>query len=199
MDFKSKSSKQEDRALKMCPEDSRSVSELVQCFKAGSRPKYVFFWGHTKSRGEVNQSCLSQWYSSPFVKDGMLFPTAEHFMMYSKAILFNDEEAASRILSAASPGAAKALGRGVQNFTQDVWISKRFEIVVEASYLKFSQNPEIGEYLRSTTKRVLVEASPKDKIWGIGLSRDANGADDPCHWKGLNLLGFALMEARSSL
>lgn len=120
----------------MQPQDTRNVSELIEVVARGSRPKYVFFWGHKPPReGAVDQSCLRQWYAAPFTHDGLRFPTAEHFMMHAKALLFSDAEAAAAVLKAAIPGAAKAIGRSVRGFRQDVWQERRFAIVMEAARL----------------------------------------------------------------
>lgn len=180
--------------------EARTVADLVACHQAGARIKYVFFWGHTPARdGSINHSCFSQWYAAPFEADGHRFATAEHYMMFHKAMLFADQSVAEQVLAAASPGAAKALGRAVRGFDQAVWDAEGFAIVTEASYQKFSQHPELGAYLCATQQRVLVEASPKDAIWGIGLAADAEGVEDPTTWQGQNLLGFALMAARQRL
>ncbi len=120
-------------------------------------------------------------------------------MMAEKARLFGDIETLGKIIHAPNPGAAKAFGREVRGFKQDVWNDKRFEIVVAANMAKFSQNEQLKTFLLSTNERVLVEASPVDKIWGIGLAEDAENIENPLTWKGLNLLGFALMEVRSQL
>ncbi len=97
---------------------------------------------------------------------------------------------------AKSPGEAKAIGRRVKNFCQSTWEAHRFDIVVTASAAKFGQSDDLRAYLLGTKQRVLVEASPRDKIWGIGLAADDEHAENPYKWKGLNLLGFALMQAR---
>lgn len=119
-------------------------------------------------------------------------------MMVQKAILFDANDIAKEILATDDPGHAKALGRQVPNFKSDVWDEKKFSIVVEANEKKFGQNPELKDYLISTGKRILVEASPNDNVWGIGLTEDHPDASDPARWKGENLLGFALMNVRDS-
>jgi len=125
--------------------------------------------------------------------------TAEHHMMYQKAVLFGDSDAAERLLSASNPGEAKAIGREVLGFDQAKWDEHRFEIVVLANVAKFSSDPKLKEFLLYTGDRVLVEASPVDKIWGIGLAEDNPACENPHQWKGTNLLGFALMEVRDQL
>jgi ribA/ribD-fused uncharacterized protein len=131
--------------------------------------------------------------------DGIAYATAEHWMMAGKARLFGDEEAAARVVAARSPGEAKKLGRQVRGFREDVWVRHRAALVVEGNVAKFGQEPGLGGFLLGTGSRVLVEASPLDRIWGIGLAADDERAADPEQWRGLNLLGFALMEARERL
>jgi ribA/ribD-fused uncharacterized protein len=87
----------------------------------------------------------------------------------------------------------------VRGFDADRWDAARWEIVVRGNLAKFRQNPELGAFLANTGDRVLVEASPVDRIWGIGLAEDDARAQDPERWRGINLLGFALMEARARL
>ncbi|MEM6581626.1 MAG: NADAR family protein [Pseudomonadota bacterium] len=171
---------------------------LAQHVNEGNRVKYVFFWGH-KKHSVVSKSCFSQWYDSPFEAEGNRFLTAEHYMMYRKAILFSDAEAASRLLKASNPGEAKSIGREVRTFDQATWEASRYRIVVEGNLQKFRCHADLGEFLINTGSRVLVEASPTDRIWGIGLSEDQPEAQNPNLWRGLNLLGFALMEVRHEL
>ncbi len=120
-------------------------------------------------------------------------------MMAEKARLFGDSEIREKILRSGSPGAAKQLGREVRGFDQDIWERERFDIVVKGNVQKFSQNQELGKFLIDTKKRILVEASPVDRIWGIGLDATSEFANVPSKWRGLNLLGFALMEVRDYL
>lgn len=170
---------------------------LIDNFEKGKRTKYLFFWGHQKSKsGELTSSCFSQWWTSPFIVEKVKFNTAEHWMMAQKALLFVDKEIYDKIIIAKSPAEAKALGRQVRNFDETTWNHKRFEIVVRGSLEKFTQHKDLKEFLLNTKERVLVEASPIDRIWGIGLKADSDKAENPKRWNGLNLLGFALMEVR---
>jgi ribA/ribD-fused uncharacterized protein len=176
------------------------MKSLLAAVRRGRRPKYLFFWGHgASSSGVIERECLSQWWLAPFVVDSKLYPTAEHFMMAAKARLFGDVETCERILQSPSPDVAKRLGREVRGFDEKIWVETRFRIVVTGSTAKFRQNPKLRDFLLATKDRVLVEASPLDRIWGIGLSSDDSKADNPELWRGLNLLGFALMEARRAL
>lgn len=178
----------------------RNKAALIASIGRGLRPKYVFFWGHTPAHpGSIDKSCFSQWFGAPFTVDGDHYPTAEHFMMAEKARLFDDEATRRKILAASSPAQAKKLGREVKGFSDGAWVDARFEIVVRASLAKFSQNPAMGAFLGQTGDRILVEASPPDAIWGIGMAANHEHVEQPQRWPGLNLLGFALMEARDRL
>lgn len=174
----------------------RSTSDLIARTRSGESLKYLMFWGHTPKGRAIGKECLSQWYPCRFEVAGVAYASAEHFMMASKATLFGDEATCRKILDADSPGEAKALGRSVVGFDPAIWERQRFRIVVEGNCAKFSQNAGPGEFLRATGRRVLVEASPTDRIWGIGLAADHPDASDPTKWRGANLLGFALMAAR---
>ncbi|RZJ89518.1 MAG: NADAR family protein [Hymenobacter sp.] len=164
------------------------------------RVKFLFFWGHQKSKsGELTAACFSQWWGAPFVVDTVRYNTTEHWMMAQKALLFNDLDIYQQVLLAKSPAEAKALGRQVRQFDNDVWNSQRSAIVVRGNLAKFQQHEDLREFLLHTKERVLVEASPVDRIWGIGLAADSERAENPKQWQGLNLLGFALMEVRDLL
>lgn len=176
-----------------------TLSYILDRYEADERLKYLFFWGHTVTVGQVTASCLSQWYPSPFEVAGQLYATAEHWMMAEKARLFKDEPMAAEILQTATPGEAKKLGRKIQGFNGTAWDAAKMEIVVQGSVHKFAGNPGLLEFLLGTQQRVLVEASPVDAIWGIGLSKGAKDIENPHTWRGENLLGFALMEARDRL
>ncbi|QKV92278.1 NADAR family protein [Streptomyces sp. NA02950] len=178
----------------------RSVEELVALTARGERMKYVWFWGHRPRRdGGVGPGCFSQWWPSPFTVDGVTYATAEHWMMAGKARLFGDTDAERRVLAAGHPKQAKDAGRSVRGFDEAVWREHRFRLVVDGSVHKFGQHPALRDHLLGTGARVLVEASPVDRVWGIGLAADDERAADPARWRGLNLLGFALMEARQRL
>ncbi|MGE8437693.1 MAG: NADAR family protein [Pseudomonas palmensis] len=178
--------------------DSQMLEDLVSRYLAGERPEFVFFWGHQVSRKGVTASCFSQWYVAPFEVDGQSYQSAEHYMMAEKAALFGDEQTRARIIEATDPNAAKALGRQVRGFDEARWAQERFAIVMRANQAKFSQNAELGAFLQGTGTRVIVEASPVDRVWGIGLAQDDQNAHRPDRWRGLNLLGFALMQVRDA-
>lgn len=178
---------------------ARSVGELIAAFD-GERVKYLPFWGHQpRPDGVIGVGCLSQWWPVQFTVDGVVFVTAEHYMMWRKALLFDDYDIAEKVLAAKHPGAAKKLGRSIRGFSDETWVEHRFGIVVSGNQAKFGQHEELRRFLLNTGNRVLVEASPVDRIWGVGLTADDPRIESPAEWKGLNLLGFALMEVREVL
>ena len=176
-----------------------SKAALQTYLNQGHTVKYVFFWGHQQTKNTVSKTCFSQWYPASFTEHGIQYLTAEHYMMAQKAKLFDDMASYQKIINAKNAGEAKALGRTVQNFDDAIWCEQRFDIVVKGNLLKFSQNQPLGEFLSNTEQHVLVEASPVDKIWGVGLAANHPDINNPNLWKGLNLLGFALMEVRAQL
>ncbi len=188
------------RARLACMEKIDSREALVRAVRAGAGIKYVHFWGHRpRPDGRIGVSCLSQWWPSPFTVDGVEYATAEHWMMAGKARLFGDAEAERQVLAADHPSKAKNAGRLVRGFDEGAWERERFRIVVEGSVHKFGSDDTLRAFLLGTGERVLVEASPVDRIWGIGLAANDEAAMDPERWRGPNLLGFALMEARERL
>jgi len=162
--------------------------------------KFLFFWGHQPNKdGSISNTCFSQWWLSSFEVDNVTYKTAEHWMMAKKAELFKDVKILEKILQAKSPAEAKKFGREVKNYNETLWLAARFDIVKEGNYHKFSQHPELKTFLLNTNDRVIVEASPVDAIWGIGMAGDHKDVLNPAKWKGLNLLDFALMEVRDEL
>jgi ribA/ribD-fused uncharacterized protein len=175
-------------------------AELIARVKDGETPEYLFFWGHRQKRdGIVDASCLSQWFPAAFEVEGERFTTAEHWMMAGKARLFGDAEMRAKIMAASDPKTAKGLGRKVRGFDEVEWKAVRYDLVVDGNVHKFGAHPKMRAFLVGTGEKILVEASPYDRIWGIGLGRDAEGAKDPELWRGDNLLGFALMDVRARL
>lgn len=154
--------------------------------------KYIFFWGHTQKDNKITKSCFSQWYPCTFVVDGVTYYTAEQYMMAQKALLFQDEKMFDEIMEAKHPKEYQALGRKVRGFNEKIWNEKKGQIVIDGNYAKFSQNKPLKEFLLTTGDRILVEASPYDKVWGIKLAEDALNIENPTTWKGENMLGFDL-------
>lgn len=166
-----------------------SLRELRRRSAEGEQFEYHFFW-----RGP-----FSQWPTAPFSEDGVRFRTPEHYMMYKKAQLFGDKKVAAEILKVSHPRDVKELGRAVRGFDEGKWQGHREAIVYQGSMLKFTQNPDKLADLLVTRGAILVEASPDDKIWGIGLDESHPSANDPAKWLGLNLLGFTLTRVREDL
>ncbi|WP_106401773.1 NADAR family protein [Actinocorallia populi] len=177
--------------------EPRSVEDLRKAQAADAALKYLFFWGHRPHPS--GRHVLSQWFEHDFEADGQVYRSAEHYMMAGKARLFGDAETEALVLASGHPDEAKRLGRRVRGFDDRTWAEHRFELVVQGNVAKFGADPGLRGYLLGTGTRVLVEASPLDRIWGIGLAADDERAADPARWRGLNLLGFALMEARARL
>ena len=180
--------------------DHTFVKQLAQQCDGQPLPSYLAFWKPTpKVVGRIDQSCLSQWFPSLFEMEGQTYACAEQAMMAEKARLFNDSLRYEQILETTDPGKIRALGRQIVGFNDKVWQQHRFDIVSRISYHKFSQDAHLENYLRQTSERVLIEASPLDSIWGIRLAVGAPQVPYPDQWQGLNLLGFALMQARARL
>ena len=142
---------------------------------------------------------FSQWYRCTFTVGENTFNCAEQYMMHGKALLFADRETAAKILAADHPRQHKALGRKVKPFDDATWKRERAAIVRAGNHAKFTQNAELLDQLLATKGTTLVEASPYDKIWGIGLAATDPRAQDPAQWKGQNLLGKILTELRDQL
>lgn len=164
-----------------------------------TRSDFVFFWGHQNRQEGQGKACLSQWYLCPFIVDDVYYNCAEQYMMAEKARIFGDNEMRNQILSTYSQMEMKKLGRKVQGYDDEVWRAKRAEVVQKGNIAKFSQNAELEKFLIGTGSKILVEASPKDNIWGIGLEESSPDATEPHKWLGENLLGFTLMEVRDLL
>jgi ribA/ribD-fused uncharacterized protein len=160
--------------------------------KHPNEDKYVFFW--------QGGSPFSQWHKVSFKADGYTYTCAEQYMMHRKALLFNDSETAKKIMQAGyNPKKHKELGRLVKNFDAAVWNKHAKAIVYAGNYEKFTQNEKLLEVLKATKGKVIVEASPYDKIWGIGLSPEDPKRFDPKEWKGTNWLGEVLTTLCSQL
>jgi len=161
--------------------------------------EFLYFWGHHEKPGRITKACFSQWYPSMFVVDGIRYNCAEQFMMAEKARVFGDEVTRLKILNSEDPAEIKKLGREVKNFDPEKWSEVSVDIVVRGNVAKFSQNIPLKEFILSTEKKVLVEASPYDTIWGIGMKKEEAEKTTPHHWRGTNKLGYALMTVRDIL
>ncbi len=180
-------------------EQKYSLEKLRKDFNSGKKIDFLFFYGHTNDKKEVTKSSLSQWYIKDFKENDLVFNCMEKYMMYNKALLFDDKDIANEILNNNQPKAIKELGRKVKNFNDELWDKMKYKIVFTGNYYKFSQNTDLRNFLLSTKNKVLVEASPYDKVWGIKMKYNDENIENPFCWKGENLLGFALMEARDEI
>ncbi|WP_338864628.1 NADAR family protein [Myxococcus stipitatus] len=153
--------------------------------------RFTFFW--------KEQSPFSQFHRVAFVVDGVRYNCAEQFMMAGKARLFGDAEVLNEILAAKTPPAQKALGRKVRGFDVATWERERERIVYAGNRAKFTQHAALLEVLLATQGTELVEASPMDRIWGVGLKMEDPRIQDPSKWRGLNLLGKVLTRLREDL
>ena len=150
---------------------------------------FTFFWSGP----------FSQWHPSRFVIDKVSYNCAEQYMMAEKARLFGDKDSERRIMSTSDPSDQKRYGRSVTGFNADKWNNVAKDIVYKASMAKFTQDPELKAILLTTVGTTLVEASPKDNIWGIGLQKDDPRARQRMTWLGKNWLGETLTKVRDQL
>lgn len=151
--------------------------------------KFTLFWN----------GVFSNWYPCKFTLDGEEFNCSEQYMMWKKAKTFNDEEIAQLILEASHPREQKELGRKVKNFNSSKWDSICKKIVYDGCHAKFTQNVHLLKALMETGETELVEASPYDLVWGIGLGEDDPKALDKANWLGKNYLGEVLTKLRNDL
>lgn len=168
--------------------DFEKVQQLRNRFQNGEGLSFHFFW----------KGPFSQWDRQGFSVDGVLYKTAEHWMMSEKARLFGDEDSRKNIIAASSPKLAKDLGREVKNFDEGIWAQHRYEIVLSGNRYKFQRGMH-RDRLLATGDKILVEASPYDGVWGIKMGESDPDINNPIKWKGLNLLGFVLTELREEI
>lgn len=142
---------------------------------------------------------LSNWYSCRFKTNNIYFSSVEQYMMYQKAICFNDKVTAAKILDTDDVAEIKSLGRLVSGYDDNYWNGTRQIIVYNGLLAKFSQNAECSKKLIETENTILAECAVKDRIWGIGLSMSDPDRLDKDKWKGQNLLGYTLMMVRERL
>ena len=150
--------------------------------------KFHLFWGGP----------FSQWYPATFEIEGVQYNCTEQYMMAKKAELFGDTDAKTKIMASTNPKEQKAIGRTVKGFNPDVWSAVSRDVVFRGNMAKFTQNPELHKFILRITEEI-VEASPKDVIWGIGLGEHDPDAQDKSKWKGTNWLGQVLMDVRSTI
>ncbi|MEN1988308.1 NADAR family protein [Paenibacillus hubeiensis] len=156
-----------------------------------SKEKFTFFWR--------TASPFSQWHPARFTVNGTSYSSAEQYMMHQKALLFGDQAIADNIMKANSPSVQKKLGRQVAGFDQAVWEEHCRRIVYEGNYAKFTQDEQLLKALLDTKGTTLVEASPDDRIWGVGLAEEDPRIRNRSTWRGSNWLGEILTRLREEL
>lgn len=156
--------------------------------------KFIYFWSNKSKNG-----FLSNWYPSRFLVDGKTYSCVEQYMMGSKALLFGDGESYTKIMATDSPREQKALGRAVRGFDKVKWEQVAREVVYKACYAKFTQNSDLEKALMATGDTILVEASPRDPIWGVGFAENDPRILCRSTWKGLNWLGETLTRVREDI
>jgi len=153
--------------------------------------KFTFFW--------QTASPFSQWFKADFTVDGVQYTSAEQYMMHQKALLFGDQQIADKIMKTRSASVQKKLGRQVTGFDQTIWESECQRIVYEGNQAKFTQNEDLLAALLATQGTTLVEASPDDRIWGVGLAEEDPRIRDRKTWRGTNWLGEILTRLREEI
>ena len=151
------------------------------------KDNYFLFW----------DGFLSQWYPCKFNVNGTDYNCCEQYMMAMKAKTFGDEKRLQLIMETESPYLQKKLGRQVENFDEKKWDDLCQDVVLVGNMAKFTQNPDLKAKILETGDKIIVEASPYDKVWGCGLSQDDPKILDPKNWTGKNLLGECLMKVRT--
>ena len=171
-------------------------------FTPQSDINFVYFWKpKPKEKGVVDESCCCQWWRSKFTYSNRVFLTAEHAMMFKKAEMFEDVDAMLAIMEEKDPWTVKSIGRQVRNFNAVKWDDASYEIVRDINLAKFKQDKRLLAWLKSLPRNTLfVEASPLDRIWGIGLGNDGDvDLTNFSNWQGQNKLGFAVTEVFQEL
>jgi hypothetical protein len=153
------------------------------------RDGYALFWNEWPSN----------WTYSPFILDGHKYNCVEQYFMAEKARLFKDDQALRMIIKAIDPADQKRYGKGVKGFDERKWSSVCFDVMLRGNLEKYKQNPKLCEKLLDTGNLGMVEASPKDKIWGIGMDKNHVNATKPSRWLGKNLLGKVLDQVRTMI
>lgn len=166
----------------------------------GDRFLAICFWRETEESGFLSNWYKSEFSITTFEGETFTFNCAEQYLMWQKALLFHDDETAKEIISTSyDPKQYKVLGRKVKNFNQELWDYNKVSIMEDALYYKFTQNDNLKAALIKTNGFYLVEASPFDKIWGVGLEASNDAIIHQPEWRGQNFLGEALMKIRHKI
>jgi len=150
---------------------------------------HIFFWNGP----------FSNWYDAEFEYKNHKFENSEQAFMWLKALHYGDDEIAEKILNTPDPRKNKALGREIKGFIEEDWTLHSLGYMIDVNIAKFSQNPDLKEHLKNSGDKIIVEASPYDKVWGIGLHQDDDRVLDESQWDGENKLGITLMTVRTKL
>lgn len=193
--YREEDQKATEQAAESSRESDVNTETIANCTpernSAGGQTK-VFFWKDDEENG-----CFSNWFRRGFVIDDFEYLFVEQYMMAQKARFFHDSQRYTAILRASTPGECKDLGRQVTPFDSKAWGAVKYDIVKTANKAKYEQNPDLKDKLLRTGNAILAEASPHDRIWGIGIAADKAAKVNPSDWPGQNLLGKILMELRS--
>jgi ribA/ribD-fused uncharacterized protein len=160
-----------------------------------SSTTFIYFWKHD----EIPYGVFCNWSPHSIQIDEITFATAEHALMFGKAILFKDEEASKKLITSKDPKEAKSIGRTVKDFDEQIWDQHKFTIMCKVLLAKVNQHKIIKDLLLTTQDATIVEASPLDDIWGIGLGAKKAALVGPSKWKGQNLLGKAWEYVRNEI
>jgi ribA/ribD-fused uncharacterized protein len=180
---------------KILAKQSKALSKMASSSSEAPAEGTVYFWNP-----DGNNGYMSQWEPSPFTHEGITYATAEMWMMIQKAKLFKDDEIASQMAATTDPKIHKALGRKVRGYDGKIWDQQKLRIVEEGNWWKFTSGEraeELKVLLLATGEKELVEASPFDRIWGVGFG-EKNADENRKRW-GQNLLGIALMNVRKRI
>lgn len=162
---------------------------MIKTSAPANYDKFTLFYG----------GIFSQWYQCSFTIDGIGYNCAEQYMMAQKASLFGDHVRYDQIMASRDPSEQKALGKLVRGFSKSAWEAVARDVVFRASMAKFTSSAGLLKGLLKTRGTLLVEASPTDVIWGIGLGEYDERALNPAEWRGMNWLGQVLTDAREQL
>ncbi|VTU42571.1 MULTISPECIES: NADAR family protein [unclassified Variovorax] len=155
------------------------------------RTEIVTFWGA--------QSPLSNWNIGKFTSRGIDFNCSEQLMMYRKAELFGDATSMAAILVEPDPREQKALGRAVSGFVKPIWDAASEAVLFEGLFDKFTQVASAHGVLMASEEKLIIEASPTDRLYGVGLAAYDPRILDTETWRGANRLGYLLMRVRSAI
>lgn len=170
------------------------TQDIKKHVKKINREDLIAFWKVSDEYGY-----FSNWYISEFELDNIVYNSVEKYIMAKKATIFNDKDMLEKILNSNNQRDIKSYGRKVKNYDDKVWSKARYNIGLEAIKAKFSQNEMLKSKLLATKNKIIVEASPLDRIWGIGLSKNNDDILEPSKWRGTNILGDMLMQAREEI